>query len=188
MTTGTIACATCVTSSSPGAGIAHFAGSTQAVTSSAVVGADMPNNTVTSTQLAVVNTRRTCTMIIGADNGSALADADLGPQGRQCFIPAASTVVEITVAADGGTPNVIPQRNVAGTAADLVSSALATGSSGALACSKTSGVTGIDGATTCSATLQNTALAAGSWIQLKTGATAGGTAKRMSISVTYTVD
>ncbi len=34
--TGTIACATCVTSSSPGAGIAHFAGSTQAVTSSAV--------------------------------------------------------------------------------------------------------------------------------------------------------
>lgn len=36
-TTGTIACATCVVSSSPGAGIAHFAGSTQAVTSSAVV-------------------------------------------------------------------------------------------------------------------------------------------------------
>lgn len=35
-TSGTIACATCVTSSSPGAGIAHFAGSTQAVTSSAV--------------------------------------------------------------------------------------------------------------------------------------------------------
>lgn len=35
-TTGTIACATCVTSSSPGAGIAHFAGGTQAVTSSAV--------------------------------------------------------------------------------------------------------------------------------------------------------
>lgn len=35
-TTGTIACATCVVSSSPGAGIAHFAGSTQSVTSSAV--------------------------------------------------------------------------------------------------------------------------------------------------------
>lgn len=34
--TGTLTCATCVTSSSPGAGIAHFAGSTQAVTSSAV--------------------------------------------------------------------------------------------------------------------------------------------------------
>lgn len=35
-TTGTLACATCVVSSSPGAGIAHFAGSTQTVTSSAV--------------------------------------------------------------------------------------------------------------------------------------------------------
>lgn len=35
-TTGTIACATCVSASSPGAGIAHFAGSTQAVTSSPV--------------------------------------------------------------------------------------------------------------------------------------------------------
>jgi hypothetical protein len=35
-TTGTIACATCVVASSPGAGIAHFAGSTQTVTSSAV--------------------------------------------------------------------------------------------------------------------------------------------------------
>lgn len=38
--TGTIACATCVTSSVPGAGIAHFAGGTQAVTSSAVTSAD----------------------------------------------------------------------------------------------------------------------------------------------------
>ncbi len=35
-TTGTIACPTCVVSSSPGAGLAHFAGSTQTVTSSAV--------------------------------------------------------------------------------------------------------------------------------------------------------
>lgn len=34
--TGTIACATCVTASAPGAGIAHFAGGTQAATSSAV--------------------------------------------------------------------------------------------------------------------------------------------------------
>ena len=39
--TGTIGCAGCVTSSSPGAGVAHFAGSTQAVTSSAVALTDM---------------------------------------------------------------------------------------------------------------------------------------------------
>lgn len=44
--TGTIACATCVVSSSPGAGIAHFAGSTQTVTSSAVdlSGSDVTGN------------------------------------------------------------------------------------------------------------------------------------------------
>jgi hypothetical protein len=40
-TTGTIACTICVTSTSPGAGIAHFAGSTQNVTSSAIVNADI---------------------------------------------------------------------------------------------------------------------------------------------------
>jgi hypothetical protein len=45
-TTGTIACATCVVASSPGVGIAHFAGSTQTVTSSAVnlAGADVTGN------------------------------------------------------------------------------------------------------------------------------------------------
>lgn len=42
-TTGTITCTTCVVASSPGIGIAHFAGSTQTVTSSAVnlAGADV---------------------------------------------------------------------------------------------------------------------------------------------------
>lgn len=45
-TTGTIACATCVTASSPGAGVAHFAGSTQTVTSSSVVNADIANSTI----------------------------------------------------------------------------------------------------------------------------------------------
>ena len=185
--TGTIACATCVTASSPGAGIAHFAGSTQAVTSSAVVGSDMTNNTVTSTQLAVVQTRRVCSLNVGADNGTALVDADIGPQGRQCFIPYAATVVEIDVAADAGTPNVIVRKNTAGTQSDLLSSALATASSGGIACSKTSAVTGLDGATTCSATLQNTGISIGAWLELKSG-TAGGTAKRMSVAVIYTVD
>lgn len=45
-TTGTLTCATCVVSTSPGVGIAHFAGGTQAVTSSAVglAGADVTGN------------------------------------------------------------------------------------------------------------------------------------------------
>lgn len=149
-------------------------------------GVNIASNAISSARLAVVNTRKTCTMVTGADNGSALADADLA-QGRQCFIAQPSTVVEVTVAGDAGTPNVIPGRNVAGSVANLVSSALATAASGGLACSKTTAVTGIDGATTCASTLQNTALAAGSWISLVSG-TAGGTAKRMSVAVTYLVD
>ena len=50
--TGTIACATCVVASSPGAGVAHFAGSTQTVTSSLIVAADITNATITGTQIA----------------------------------------------------------------------------------------------------------------------------------------
>lgn len=49
--TGTLACPTCVTASSPGAGIAHFAGATQAVTSSAV---NLSNSDVTG-NLPVAN-------------------------------------------------------------------------------------------------------------------------------------
>ncbi len=45
-TTGTLTCATCVVASSPGVGLAHFAGSTQTATSSAVnlAGADVTGN------------------------------------------------------------------------------------------------------------------------------------------------
>jgi hypothetical protein len=144
-------------------------------------------NAVTSSKMSVVNTRRVCSMIIGSDNGGQLTNADLGPQGRQCFIPAPATVIEITVAADGGTPNIIPRRSRAGTPANLVSSALATTASGGLACSNSSGTAGLDGTTLCSGTLQNIALNAGDWIELGSG-TAGGAAKRMSVSVTYTIN
>lgn len=143
---------------------------------------------IVTADLPVVHTRRVCMMTVGADNGaSALVDGDLGPQGRQCFIPYAATVVEVTVAADAGTPSVLPAKNHAGSATSLLSGALATAGSGGLACSNTGGTTGIDGATTCSGTLNSTSLAAGDWLQLTSG-TAGGTAKRMSISVTFTVN
>jgi hypothetical protein len=91
------------------------------------------------------------------------------------------------VAADGGTPNVIVGNNAAGTVTNIVSAALATAASGGIACSKTTAVAGIDGVTTCSATLQNTSLAAGSYLELVSG-TAGGTAKFMTIHVIYTVN
>jgi len=177
----------------PGAPVSSVFGQTGAVgnltgdvTTSGSSAATIAANAVTSAKSAVVNTRRTCTILIGADNGSALANTDLA-QPRWCYIPYAATVVEVMVAGDAGTPSVIVGRNHAGTVANLVSSALATGAIGALACSNTGGTTGLDAATTCGATLQNTAIAAGDWLDLVSG-TAGGTAKRMSISVTYTVN
>jgi len=55
---------------SPGAGIAHFAGSTQTVTSSAIVAADITNNTITGTQLA--SSLALVTPNIGAATGTSL--------------------------------------------------------------------------------------------------------------------
>lgn len=129
--------------------------------------------------------RRTCMIVLGADNGgSALGNSDISPQKGLCFIGAGGTVQEITVEADAGTPSVIVSDNHAGTQTALLSAALATAASGGIACSNVGGTLGIDGATTCSATLQNTSIAAGDWIDL-TGGVAGGTAKRFSIAVTW---
>lgn len=36
--------------------------------------------------------KRSCMIMIGADNGGALVAADVGPQVRQCFIPSAAAV------------------------------------------------------------------------------------------------
>jgi hypothetical protein len=150
--------------------------------------AGLVNNAVTSAKLAVVNTYRTCDIPVGDTSASAaITNAQLGPQSRVCFIPAASTVVEMDVNADAGTPNVIIGRNHAGTIVNIVSSALATAASGGIACSNTGGTTGINGATTCSSTLQNTSLSAGDYLELVSG-TAGGTAKFFVVHVIYTVN
>ena len=149
--------------------------------------AGLVNNAVTSAKLAVVNTYRVCDLAFGDTSASsALTDAQLGPQKGVCFVPAASTVVEIDVRADAGTPNIIIGGESGGTVSNLVSAALATAASGGRACAKTTAVAGIDG-TTCSATLQNTPLAAGAYIQPVSG-TAGGTAKWMTVHVVYTIN
>ncbi len=128
--------------------------------------------------------KHVCYIIIGADNGDSLTTADIAPQGRQCFIPLASTVIEVTVSADAGVPAVVVAKNHAGTLTSLNTS-LPTASAGAPACANVSGNC-IDG-TTPASTLSVTALAAGDWIETRTSATAS-TAKRMSISVTYSYD
>lgn len=136
------------------------------------------------------------TIVVGAENGAVLLDADLGPQRAQFQIPLASTITEVDVKADGGTPNVIVAKRVCTvapcvtganeTVTNLLTGALATAASGGTACAKTGATTGIDGFTTCGATLQNnTSFPAGGYVELVSG-TAGGTAKRMSITVTWT--
>jgi hypothetical protein len=135
--------------------------------------------------VSAAGARRTCDIAIGdTSSASVVTNAQLGPQKRVCYIPAAATILELDVAADGGTPNVIVGRNTAGTLVNIVSAALATAAAGGIACSNTGGTLGLDGATTCSATLQNTALAQGAYLELVSG-TAGGTAKFMTIHIIY---
>lgn len=137
--------------------------------------------------IAPVNARQPCDIPVGDTSGSAITNGQLGPQSRVCYIPAAATILEMDVNADAGTPNVIVGRNHAGSISNIVSGALATAAAGGIACSNTGGTTGINGATTCSGTLQNTSLAAGDYLELVSG-TAGGTAKFFVVHVIYAIN
>jgi hypothetical protein len=130
---------------------------------------------------------RKCEFVIGDTSASALTNAQLGPQSRLCFVEAPATILEMDVAADAGTPNIIVGRNHAGTIVNIVSSALATASAGGIACSRASAVTCLDSITTASATLQNTSLSAGDYLEAVSG-TAGGAAKLMTVRVLYTLN
>src|ERR1022692_3659590 len=144
-------------------------------------------NAVGASNIAVVNTSRPLCLPLGSKSASAaLADSDLADS-DQYLVSTASTLVEITVRADGGTPNIILGRDRAGAVVNLTSAALATAASGAVACANVGGTTGLNGATTCSATLQNASLSAGDWI-LPVNGTAGGVAKQMSACLTWTVN
>jgi len=128
-----------------------------------------------------------CDIPINDTSGSAITSGQMGPQSRVCFIPSTSTLVEMDVNADAGTPSIIVGRNHAGTIANITSSALATAASGGIACSNTGGTTGLNGVTTCSNTLQNTSLSAGDYLELVSG-TPGGTAKFFVVHITYAVN
>jgi hypothetical protein len=177
-TTGTISCPTCVVASSPGAGVAHFAGSTQTVTSSSVVSSDM----------AVVNTRRTCSIQVG-DGTNTVVSGDYSPfKAPSCKVPYAATIVEIDIQTDAGTPTILlERRRGAATLADLLSGALAAnGTTTMCALGSTSG-TCIDGTTSSGTiTLSNTSLNAGDVIEVKSGTASTETSAR--ISVVFTVN
>ena len=141
------------------------------------------NGGATASGCTPLASKKTCTIIIGSDDGAVLVNADL-TQGRQCFINTGATIQEVEVAANTGTPAVLLAKNHAGTPTNILSSALTTAGSGGIACSNTGGTLGIDGVTTCTNTLQNTALAAGDYLEARSG-TASGTESRMSIFVTF---
>jgi hypothetical protein len=154
------------------------------IAASAVTTAKIAAGQVTSAKQSVEPTRRTVCILIGTKNASAaLADTDLADSDLY-MLTAAGTLVEVTVRADAGTPGIILGRDRAGSVVNLTSAALSTAASGAVACANAGGTTGINGATTCSSTLQNTSLLAGDWI-LPVSGTAGGTAKQVSACFTF---
>jgi hypothetical protein len=141
--------------------------------------------------------KRSCDISVGDTSSSTMVtNAQLGPQKHSCKIPAAATVLEVDIESDTGSPSVIVgRRRCTGwasgtcsteTVANLVSSAVAA-SSGFLGCSNAVGASGVDGGTTCAATLQNVGLNGGDWIELVSG-TAGGTARMVTIHVIYQVN
>lgn len=86
-----------VVASAPGAGIAHFAGSTQTATSSAVVSADLSITTTTCTAPQVVTAISggavgTCTAPIMTENSQSAAYTTLiGDAGKMIYHPSADT-------------------------------------------------------------------------------------------------
>ena len=122
--------------------------------------------------------RRVCVLSLGA------ADFALLPEKHGCPVEEDATLIELDVSADAGTPNIIVARNHAGTIANIVSGALATGSSGANACS--AAVAQARPWATCVATLQNTSLAAGDALQLVSGSASS--AAKMSVFAVFVVN
>jgi hypothetical protein len=151
---------------------------------------------VKETALADIQ-KRSCDISVGdASSSNTVTNTQLGPQKHACKIPSSATVLEVDLEADAGSPNVVVGRRrctawtsgtcSAETVANLVSSALAA-SSGYMGCSNAGGTAGLDGGTACAATLQNTGLNAGDWLELISG-TAGGTAKLVTVHVVYQVN
>lgn len=128
-TTGTIACATCVAASSPGAGIAHFAGATQTVTSSAV--------SLTADVSGTLPAGNGGTGVTSLGSGVATAlGVNTGSAGAMVLFNGA-----------GGTPTSIALTNATGTAASLTAGHVTTNAN------LTGDVTSVGNATTISSSV-----------------------------------
>lgn len=95
----TLTCATCVVASSPGAGIAHFAGSTQTATSSAVVSADLNITTTTCTSQFVSAISATAVGTCSGLTSAEIPAINLPTPGATCTFTANSTFCVATTTA-----------------------------------------------------------------------------------------
>ena len=152
----------------------------------------------TAAVVSALKTRSAC-FNIGADNAAAdLVDADIGPQGNIFKIPVAVTIIEAAVSANAATPKMpILQKNhwggAAWSATDITSAALVTGTAGIETCAATGAacLSGVakDGTVTIVTAGSANVLAAGDYIQTKTGSgLASSGAKRLTVCVTYTLN
>lgn len=131
--------------------------------------------------------RKTCSIVLGADNGAALASADIAPQLEQCFVPQGGTVLEVTVSSNIGICAVTPAIQHGASNLNLLSGAILSPNSGGIACANVSGSLGLDGVTLCTATLINTALSTGDWLGLASGGISTGNTTRLSVAITWQV-
>lgn len=141
-----------------------------APTCASVATADITNDNVTRDKISAVLRTRQIVFILGAENGAALADADDQPSIFANRLGSGITITEVWCESDAGTPSINLQRDD-GSAANILSSNLS--------CS-TSGATG-----TIDTAEDN--VANGERIDFVM-ATAGGTAKRVTVAILYTVD
>lgn len=133
-----------VNASAPGAGIAHFAGSTQTVTSSLIVAADitaatitgakMVNNTVTATQLAAQYSKGSCTEVWGGSGTAfAMTAGDDAISNNSCYNDSGvtRTITAVKCRSDNAanTTTVNPTFGSAGTGTTILSGVLTCGNS-----------------------------------------------------------
>lgn len=92
ITSGTISCPTCVSSSAPGVGIAHFAGSTQTVTSSAIaLGSADVSGTLPAASGGTGQTTYTKGDLLATPGGAVLSKLAVGTDGQVLTADSTST-------------------------------------------------------------------------------------------------
>jgi hypothetical protein len=140
---------------------------------------------IATTQMSGTIVRRTCMIVFGDEEQGPLTDANLTGKKEVCMLSGQANIEEVTVKADAGTPTISLHTRLGTTDTQILSSPLSAGVANAVNCARATSQVGITAGTTCVGTLvNNTGVAAGSWLGATSG-TAGGTAKRFSIAITY---